>query len=126
MVTGALFNGHMTPTGLYFTHHKQTNIWLTGEDYTVYVNYWIGVIDEMVGLHDATWREHFGGENYAHNGSHGCINMPFDAIASIFDLVDDDTPVIIHGRNRYFQPGTGNSDATPNPLRGTTAVKPEE
>ncbi len=126
IVTGALYNGHMTPTGLYDTHHKQTEIWLVGEDYTVFVHYWIGVIGEMIGLHDAEWRENFGGENYSHNGSHGCINMPVDAIASIFDIVDDGTPVIIHGHNRYFVPYTGNSDATPNPLRGTTAAKAEE
>jgi len=122
IVTGAL-TGHQTPTGLYWAHNKQTNITLSGDDYSVFVKYWVSVIGDSIGLHDASWRWSFGGDNYVNNGSHGCVNIPESAMVKIFANIYDGMPVLIHGRNTWYQPGSGNSPATVNPARGTTAKK---
>ena len=53
IVTGAL-NGHQTPTGLYETHGKEHDVWLKGDDYLVFVKYWISVVGDIIGLHDAS------------------------------------------------------------------------
>ena len=55
IVTGAL-NGHQTPTGLYETHGKEHDVWLKGDDYLVFVKYWVSVVGDLIGLHDASWR----------------------------------------------------------------------
>jgi hypothetical protein len=54
-------------------------------------------------LHDAPWRYNFGpGSNSvagtpggAYTGTHGCTNVPYDAMARLFDWADDGTPVDI-------------------------------
>ncbi len=120
IVTGAI-NGHQTPVGLYTAHGKETNATLTGEDYSVFVKYWVSVIGNSIGLHDASWRSNFGSDYYVYGGSHGCINIPEWAMVKIFFNIDEGTPVLIHGRNQWYEPFSGNSPATKNPLRGTTA-----
>jgi hypothetical protein len=47
-------------------------------------------------MHDATWRGTFGGDIYIANGSHGCLNLPLDAAAQIYNLVSVREPVIIY------------------------------
>ena len=121
IVTGAI-NGHQTPVGLYTAHGKETNATLTGEDYEVFVKYWVSVISNKIGLHDASWRSNFGSDYYVYGGSHGCINIPESAMVKIFYNIDEGTPVLIHGRNQWYEPFSGNSPATVNPKRGTTAV----
>ena len=37
----------------------------------------------------------FGGSIYEYDGSHGCVNLPYNAAATLYDLVEYDTPVII-------------------------------
>lgn len=120
IVTGAL-TGHQTPTGLYWAHHKRTDTTLTGADYSVFVNYWISVVGDSIGLHDASWRWAFGGDNYVNGGSHGCVNIPVSVMPTIYANVYDGMPVIIHGRNVWYS--AGHSPATVNPTRGTTAKK---
>ena len=120
IVTGAI-NGHQTPVGLYSAHGKETNATLTGEDYEVFVKYWVSVIGDSVGLHDASWRSNFGSDYYVYGGSHGCINIPEWAMVKIFFNIDEGTPVLIHGKNQWYEPFSGNSPATVNPARGTTA-----
>ena len=121
IVTGAI-NGHQTPVGLYEAHGKETNATLTGEDYEVFVKYWVSVVSNKIGLHDASWRTNFGSDYYVYGGSHGCINIPEYAMVPIFFNIDEGTPVLIHGRNQWYEPFSGNSPATVNPKRGTTAV----
>ena len=71
IVTGAL-NGHQTPTGLYEAHGKEHDVWLKGDDYLVFVKYWVSVVGDLIGLHDASWRSNFGASFYVYGGSHGC------------------------------------------------------
>ena len=51
-----------------------------------------------VGLHDADWRSNFGGEIYKSDGSHGCVNLPFDTAENIFKTVELGTPVVAYYR----------------------------
>ena len=120
VVTGAL-NGHQTPTGLYETHGKEHDVWLKGDDYLVFVKYWVSVVGDIIGLHDASWRENFGASFYVYGGSHGCVNTPEDAMAWIWNLIEDGTPVIMHGVNEWYEPANGNPRETKDPVRGTTS-----
>lgn len=97
VVTGASW-GYPTPPGYYKVENKDTNCWLSGEDYNVHVDYWIGFIGYQIGIHDADWRTKFGGENYVKNGSHGCVNTPKAAVKVIFDSIEVGTPVLVYGK----------------------------
>ena len=47
----------------------------------------MGVTYQGVGFHDATWRNRFGGTIYKTNGSHGCINTPFDNMKTCIEIL---------------------------------------
>ncbi|MBP3634150.1 MAG: L,D-transpeptidase [Oscillospiraceae bacterium] len=97
IVTGATW-GYPTPPGFYKVENKDTNCWLSGIDYNVHVDYWIGFIGFEIGIHDADWRTKFGGTNYVKNGSHGCVNTPKEATALIFDNIEVGVPVLVYGK----------------------------
>ena len=120
IVSGAL-NGHQTPTGLYEAHGKEHDVWLKGDDYLVFVKYWVSVVGDLVGLHDASWRSNFGASFYVYGGSHGCVNTPEEAMVLIWNLIEDGTPVLMHGQNKWYEPANGNPYETKNPVRGTTS-----
>ena len=123
VVTGRL-RGRETPTGLYYSHNKLRNCTLTGSDFCVFVKYWISIIYDVIGFHDASWRTEFGGDCYVNDGSHGCINVPEENMRILFANLDDGTPVLMYGENRWYEPGSDDSPATKNLLRGQTAVDP--
>jgi len=93
VVTGRV-GASRTPTGLYYSHDKRVNRWLVGDDYCVFVKYWIRIW-KAYGLHDASWRTIFGGDQYIVNGSHGCVNTPEEAMAKIYENIVDGTPVLV-------------------------------
>ena len=95
VVTGNVSSGHATPKGVYRLKYKQENTVLKGADYAVPVTFWMP-FNGGVGLHDASWRNVFGGSIYETNGSHGCINMPYNVAKTIFDNIDVNTPVICY------------------------------
>ena len=49
-----------------------------------------------VGMHDASWRDEFGGDIYQNEGSHGCINLPTDKAEELYGYVEIGTPVVIY------------------------------
>ena len=114
IVTG-MVGYRRTPTGLYESHNRQRNCTLTGVDYEVFVKYWVSVVGDIIGLHDASWRENFGASFYVYGGSHGCVNTPEEAMAMIWNLVEDGTPVLMHGVNQWYEPADGNPRETKNP-----------
>ena len=121
VVTGKL-DGHQTPVGLYYSHNKQTNCVLVGPDFRVFVNYWISIIYDVIGFHDASWRSVFGGEYYVNDGSHGCINTPDAAMKYLFYNLDDNTPVLMYGRNTWYDVNDlSASPVTKDPIHGQTA-----
>ena len=64
-------------------------------EYETDVDYWIPFNDD-VGIHDLSSRTEFGGEIYLTNGSHGCINTPYEAVQQIYEIVEKGTPVIVY------------------------------
>lgn len=93
-VTTGLEGVHDTPTGDYELESKSTNVVLRGDDYASPVDYWLP-FDGPYGIHDASWRSEYGGDFYSYNGSHGCVNTPYAAVATIYENITPGTPVIV-------------------------------
>jgi lipoprotein-anchoring transpeptidase ErfK/SrfK len=53
-------------------------------------------IGSSYGMHDATWRTNFGGNIYQSGGSHGCVNMPYESAARLYEIIEPGTPVLIY------------------------------
>ena len=89
-----------TPSGIFSVEEKQRGRTLNGYSsdgtllYSSYVSYWICFLPHY-GLHDASWRDSFGGSIYEYDGSHGCVNLPTSAAADLYELLDYGTPVIV-------------------------------
>ena len=112
VVTGALvFLERKTITGLFHAYCMETNVTMTNitadnptpdDPYSVFSQWFIGIEGEY-GIHDASWRTHFGGEFYVNAGSHGCVNVPCEAMPTIWDNSYVGIPILIHGKNEWFQ-----------------------
>lgn len=94
VVTGNARRRMSTPEGVNYVYSKQKNRILRGEGYASPVKYWMPV-KGAIGLHDATWRDEFGGDIYKTNGSHGCINLPLEAMEKLYGMVEVGTPVVM-------------------------------
>ena len=111
----------VTPQGVFGLSYKTTNAVLRGATYQTPVNYWMPFYGNY-GMHDATWRSTFGGEIYIMSGSHGCINLPLDAAASIYEYVSTGFPVIC-----YYYPGAvAQTVAQPGTTAPPDETTPEE
>ena len=95
IVTGTGTNSHATPEGTYGIDYKQKNAILRGPGYASPVSFWMP-FNSGIGIHDATWRDSFGGSIYVYNGSHGCINTPYELSKTIFSEVEAGMPVICY------------------------------
>jgi lipoprotein-anchoring transpeptidase ErfK/SrfK len=99
ITSGATGAGYPTVQGLFSVQAKQTNRNLNGYaigyNYNVFVKYWMPFFGNY-GLHDATWRSSFGGQDYYYGGSHGCVNLPDATAAFLFGWADVGTPVWVH------------------------------
>lgn len=85
-----------TPTGFYYIDWRKDGKYLTGPGYRVWVDEWMHCIPDNIGLHDASWRDSFGGEIYNEDGSHGCINLPPKFAAELYDCTNVGTPVVVY------------------------------
>ena len=87
-----------TPTGYYTITSRVPNARLRGPTWDEVVNFWMGIDNYgSYGLHDAPWRDEYGGDIYINNGSHGCVNLPYWAASQLFSLVTIGvTQVYIH------------------------------
>jgi lipoprotein-anchoring transpeptidase ErfK/SrfK len=95
VVTGNVSNGTSTPTGVYKLYYKQKDTVLTGQGYAAPVSFWMP-FNKGIGLHDASWRTEFGGEIYKDDGSHGCVNAPYDVAKAVYDNISSGDPIICH------------------------------
>lgn len=93
-----------TPTynGYFYIYYKETDAVLKGinDDYEQPVNFWMP-FDGGIGLHDALWRDNFGGNIYQFNGSHGCVNLPYEVALYLYqntwtNYYNDGTKVLVH------------------------------
>lgn len=95
VVTGNVSLNHTTPPGVYKLKYKERNATLKGEDYSTPVSFWMP-FNGGIGIHDATWRSVFGGQIYKTDGSHGCVNSPYNLAQTIFNNIDVGTPVVCY------------------------------
>ena len=105
-VSGNPSRGNATPDGAYSLTYKERNATLNGANYSTPVSYWMP-FNGNVGMHDSSWRSTFGGSIYKTNGSHGCINLPPAAAATIYENIEQGIPVLC-----YHLSGTEQSHAT--------------
>ena len=92
IVSGSLNNP--SDIGIFKVYSKRQNVYLTGESYSRFVNYWIAY-NGGEGMHDAIWRSNFGGTIYKKNGSHGCINMKLKDAEYVYENVKIVTKVLV-------------------------------
>lgn len=104
IVTGSVANNVETPPGVYKIKYKESPSTLKGKGtdgkpYEQPVDYWMP-FNSGVGLHDASrWRltsADYGGNIYRTNGSHGCVNLPIDVAAKIYQNIEVGTPVVVY------------------------------
>lgn len=98
IVSGAPTSGRETYRGAWPIPYKASpyNLTSTEYGYNVKVNYWMPFVYGQ-GLHDASWQSSFGGTRYKSGfGSHGCINLPTDQAALIYNTIDGGYPIIIY------------------------------
>lgn len=95
VVTGNPNRGNATKTGVYMLNYKQKESTLRGGNYEVKVTYWMP-FNGNIGIHDASWRYSFGRDIYKRNGSHGCVNAPLYLAKTIFDNIEEGTPIICY------------------------------
>lgn len=103
VVTGNVAKEWSTPAGAYAITYLDKDTMLNGESH---VNYWMP-FNGNIGLHDASWRSHFGGADYLTRGSHGCVNLPVNVSPEIYKQVSAGFPVLL-----YTLPGTESYNAT--------------
>jgi len=95
VVTGNPNRGNSTKLGVYMLNYKQKGSTLRGENYAAEVTYWMP-FNGNIGIHDASWRYSFGGEIYKSNGAHGCVNSPIYLAKTIFENIEEGTPIICY------------------------------
>lgn len=96
VVTGNPNKGNGTPSGgVWAIDAKMEDYVLRGEGYASPVDYWMPFNGD-VGIHDMQTRYYFGGSIYLSNGSHGCVNTPYDAAQTIYNIVSIGTPVVVY------------------------------
>ena len=104
VVTGLPADGRNTPTGVYSILYTERDSTLKGEtdpatgkpSYETPVAFWMPFTWQGHGFHDATWQSSFGGNRYLTNGSHGCVNTPYEAAKKIYEAVSIGDPVIVY------------------------------
>lgn len=99
-VTGNVAGGYSTPAGIYYLTYKTTDTYLEGYNsdgsrYKSHVNFWMP-FNGGIGFHDAAWRGSFGGKIYMTNGSHGCVNLPYNAAKTIYQNINTSIPIILY------------------------------
>jgi hypothetical protein len=102
VTTGKDDDSLRTPKGMFHILNMYRDYVMHGpnNEYTASCDYFIQVTGSGVGIHDSSWRVVYGGDQWIDNGSHGCINTPYDKVAEIFETLEShdmtDIPVIIY------------------------------
>lgn len=99
VVTGKPTKERRTTVGVHHIYGKQKNRYLgtiAVQGYRSFVNYWMPFNWDGQGLHDATWKNKFGGSIYKTNGSHGCVNLPYSFAGKLYDQAYIGLPVVVY------------------------------
>ena len=90
-----------TPPGIFQLYYKKSPSVLKGKmlengkyEYERPVTYWVP-FNGGIGFHDASWQPYFGGNRFREGGgSHGCINLPADKAAELYNRIDESVPIV--------------------------------
>ena len=101
VVSGCVYDGTTTTTGVFQIFSKQKDRYLNGYNvdgtkYHTWVNYFLP-FNGGIAFHDATWRSEFGGTCYYYDGSHGCVGVSLSNAKTIYDNVNVGTYVVVYG-----------------------------
>ncbi|MDO4619388.1 MAG: peptidoglycan binding domain-containing protein [Lachnospiraceae bacterium] len=118
IVSGLPVYGRITYLGCYSIKSMAEHVVLGDiavEGYETEVNYWVK-FNGGEGLHDASWREEFGGSIWKYNGSHGCVNVPPWVMSSVYANVEVGEAVVIYGdvydESVYEKPASSETSST--------------
>lgn len=95
------YTERQTPPGIFQLYYKKSPSMLKGKrlengkyEYERPVTYWMP-FNGGIGFHDAPWQPYFGGNRFREGGgSHGCINLPIDKAAELYDKIDENIPIV--------------------------------
>ena len=94
------YEDRQTPPGVFTLYYKKSPDVLRGEkkpdgtyEYETPVTFWMP-FNGGIGFHDAPWQPYFGGDRYLEGGSHGCINLPYDSAAALYNIIQYGVPII--------------------------------
>ena len=90
-----------TSSGIFQLYYKKSPSVLKGKmlengkyEYERLVTYWMP-FNGGIGFHDASWQPYFGGNRFREGGgSHGCINLPADKAAELYNRIDESVPIV--------------------------------
>ncbi len=95
IVSGLPKDDRETITGVFPIPYKKSPETLKGDTWEEKVTFWMPFYDGQ-GLHDAPWRSSFGGEIYKTNGSHGCVNLPYNIAEIIYNTIGEGYAIILY------------------------------
>ena len=92
VVSGNVANNTRTPNGCFTIFAMNKDRYLQGSNvngtrYKTWVSYFMP-FSGGCGIHDATWRSSFGGDQYLYNGSHGCVGVSLSNARKIYENVN--------------------------------------
>ena len=92
-----------TPPGVYQIFHRYSpykfiSPWPYGSPYW-YPSAWTSFAMEFIGggyfIHDAPWRSWYGPGSNLYNGTHGCVNVPYNSMAFLWNWAPIGTTVVV-------------------------------
>ena len=92
-----------TPPGVYhifarYSPYKMISPWAYGSPYW-YPPSWTNFAMEFIGggyfIHDAPWRSWYGPGSNLYNGTHGCVNVPYSPMATLWGWAPIGTTVVV-------------------------------
>ena len=109
IVSGTMTEARHTPECISTIYYKEKDRQLRGPQnpdgsyrWDTHVDYWMPFQDSgMIGMHDAWWQSSFGGTNYLYGGSQGCINLPPEFAARLYEWITTEVPVICYYSEPY-------------------------
>jgi lipoprotein-anchoring transpeptidase ErfK/SrfK len=92
-----------TPPGVYhifrrYSPYLMVSPWAYGSPWW-YAPAWTNFAMEFIGggyfIHDAPWRSWYGPGANLYNGTHGCVNVPYGAMATLWNWAPNGTTVVV-------------------------------
>ena len=88
--------GRDTPKGVFRIQGHYRDYTMRGSYGEAFAHFVMPINDAGICIHDASWRSLYGGTYYLTDGSHGCINTPYDAVKMLFEDCPDGVPVVVY------------------------------